>query len=101
MCAPCTFPSSQSAILKETVISGIDLSAQPGHGCSEQQARWEQEPGSEVKSVVSDSLRPHAIYSPWNLARILESVAFPFSRGSSKLKDRTQVSCIAGSFFTS
>ena len=34
-------------------------------------------------------------------ARILEWVAFPFSRGSSWLRDRTQVSCIAGRFFTS
>ena len=29
-------------------------------------------------------------------ARILEWVAFPFSRGSSQPRDRTQVSCIAG-----
>ena len=29
-------------------------------------------------------------------ARILEWVAFPFSRGSSQPGDRTQVSCIAG-----
>ena len=34
-------------------------------------------------------------------ARILEWVAFPFSRGSSQLRDRTQVSWIAGGFFTS
>ena len=33
-------------------------------------------------------------------ARILEWVAFPFSRGSSQPKDRTQVSHIAGGFFT-
>ena len=33
-------------------------------------------------------------------ARILEWVAFPFSRGSSQPRDRTQVSCIAGGFFT-
>ena len=33
-------------------------------------------------------------------ARILEWVAFPFSRGSSQLRDGTQVSCIAGGFFT-
>ena len=33
-------------------------------------------------------------------ARILEWVAFPF-RGSSQLRDQTQVSCIAGRFFTS
>ena len=34
-------------------------------------------------------------------ARILEWVAFPFSRGSSQPWDWTQVSCIAGRFFTS
>ena len=34
-------------------------------------------------------------------ARILEWVAFPFSRGSSQLRDRIQVSHIAGRFFTS
>ena len=31
-------------------------------------------------------------------ARILEWVAFPFSRGSSQPRDRTQVSCTAGRF---
>ena len=34
-------------------------------------------------------------------ARILEWVVIPFSRGSSQPRDRTQVSCIAGGFFTS
>ena len=33
-------------------------------------------------------------------ARILEWVAFPFSRGSFQPMDQTQVSCIAGEFFT-
>ena len=34
-------------------------------------------------------------------ARILAWVAFPFSRGSSQPRDQTQVSQIAGGFFTS
>ena len=34
-------------------------------------------------------------------ARILEWVAFPFSRESSQPRDQTQVSHIAGGFFTS
>ena len=58
-------------------------------------------------SVVSDSLWP-----PWTVARqaplsmgilqarILEWVAMPSSRGSSWPRDRTQVSSIAGGFFT-
>ena len=33
-------------------------------------------------------------------ARILEWVVFPFSRGSSQPRSQTQVSCIAGRFFT-
>ena len=32
--------------------------------------------------------------------RILEWVAYPFSRGSSWLRNQTRVSCIAGGFFT-
>jgi len=32
--------------------------------------------------------------------RILEWVAYPFSRGTSRPRDRTGVSCIAGRFFT-
>ena len=45
--------------------------------------------------------------TPWSTvhgifqARILEWVAFPFARGSSQPRDRTQVSHIAGGFFTS
>ena len=38
---------------------------------------------------------------PWILqARILEWIAIRFSRGSSGLRDGTQVSCIVGRFFT-
>ena len=33
-------------------------------------------------------------------ARILEWIAISFSRGSSQAKDQTQISCIAGRFFT-
>ena len=33
--------------------------------------------------------------------RILELVAYPFSRGSSRLRNRTGISCIARGFFTS
>ena len=46
--------------------------------------------------------------TPWTIqsieilqARVPDRVAFPFSRGSSQLRDRTQVSCIAGVFFIS
>ena len=42
------------------------------------------------------SCRVHGILQ----ARILEWVAFPFSRGSSQPRDRTQVSCTASVLFT-
>ena len=56
---------------------------------------------SESHSVISDSLQPmdyivHGILQ----ARILEWVAFSFSRGSFQPRDWTQVSHIAGRFFT-
>ena len=34
-------------------------------------------------------------------ARILEWVTYPFSRGSPQPRNQTQISCIAGRFFTS
>jgi len=92
-------------------------------------------------SVLSNSLWPHGLYSPWNSPgqnievgslflfqgtfptqglnpglphcrqilyqlshkrspRILEWIAYPFSRGSSQPRNRTGVSYIAGGFFT-
>ena len=56
---------------------------------------------SESCSVLSDSLGPYELYSPWNsLGQILEWVAFLLFRGSSQPRDWTQVSCTAGGFFT-
>ena len=80
----------------------------------------------ESHSVVSNSLWPHELYSPWNSPgqntgvnpglphcrqilyqlshkgrpRIWEWVAYPVCRGSSQPKNQTRVSCIAGKFFT-
>ena len=49
----------------------------------------------------------HSVFDPRDYtvhgilqATILEWVAFPFSRGSSQPRERTQVSCIVGRFFT-
>ena len=97
---------------------------------------------SESRSVVSDSLQPHGLYSPWNSPgqntgvgslsllqglfptqrlnpgllhcrrilnqlshkgspRVLEWVAYPFSRGSSQPRNGTLVSCITDGFFSS
>ena len=56
---------------------------------------------SESRSVVSDSLQHHGLYSPGILqAKILEWAAFPSSRGSSQPRDRTQVAHLVGGSFT-
>ena len=58
------------------------------------------------RSVVSDSVTLWTVahQAPLSMgilqARILEWVAMPFSRGSSQLRNRTQVSHTAGRFFT-
>ena len=62
--------------------------------------RWQMNGESESHPVVFNSLRPHGFHGILQ-ARILEWVAFPFSKGSSQPRDRTQVSHIAGGFFTS
>ena len=65
---------------------------------SEWNVKW-----SESHSVLSNSLQPHELDSPWNSPgqNQLEGVAFLFSRGSSQSWDWTKVSRIAGRFFTS
>ena len=101
--------------------------------------KWSE---SESGSVVSDSLQPYGLHSPWNSPgqntgvgslsllqgifptqgwnlglphcrrillpagpqgspRILGWAAYPFSMGSSRLRNRTGVSYIAGRYFTS
>ena len=48
---------------------------------------------------MSDSLRPHGLYSPQNSLGQntgVGRVAFPFSREAFQPRDRIQVSCIAG-----
>ena len=55
----------------------------------------------KVKVIQScDSLGPHTVHGILQ-ARILEWVAFLFSRGSFQPRDQTQVSHIADRFFTS
>ena len=75
------------------------------HGVAKSWTRlndWTELNWRESCSVVSNSLWPtdcrvHGILQ----ARILQWVAFPSSRGSSQPWDQTQVSHIAGEFFTS
>ena len=57
---------------------------------------------SENCSVVSDSLRPHGLYSPWTSPGQNTGVgSFSLLQGSSQPRNQTQVSHIACRFFTS
>ena len=61
----------------------------------------ESESESVSCAVVSDFCDPmdYAVHGILQ-ARILEWIAFSFSRGSFQPRDQTQISCITGKFFT-
>ena len=53
-----------------------------------------------AQSCLTCNPMDYAVYGILQV-RLLEWIAFPFSRGSSQPRDRSQVSRIAGGFFTS
>ena len=56
---------------------------------------------SESRSVVSDSLGLHGLYSPWNSPGQSTGVgSLSLLQGIFPTRDQTQVSCISDSFFT-
>ena len=102
----------ENSIASEIAILGLDLPvaqciSRPGHA-AEDRSFGSEVVQSEVKVLVAQScptLCNPIDYSPPGFsvhgilqARKLEWVAFPFSRGSSQPRDRTQVSCITGGF---
>ena len=97
LCSPMTFTHTQAST-EEKAVDPADpqlnsFQASASHGCI-------------VKVKVAQLCPPlcdpmdytvHGILQ----ARILESIAFPFSRGSSQPRDQIQVSLIAYGFFAS
>ena len=73
----------------------MTLSLIPNTSSKTLQFIYESESHSIVSLCDSMDYTVHGILQ----ARILEQVAFPFSRGSSQPRDWTQVSCIAGELF--
>ena len=76
----------------ECVVNALPQSRRQG---SERNWKWKS------LSHVQLSVTPWTVVHGILQARILEWVAFPFSRGSSQPRYQTQVSHIAGGFFTS
>ena len=62
-------------------------------------SQWNENESHSVVATLCDP-RDYTVHGILQ-ARILKGVAFPFSRGSSQPRDRTQVPHIAGGFFTS
>ena len=57
---------------------------------------------SKSHSVMSDSLRPHGLYSPWNSPGQNTGVgSLSLLQGIFPTQNQTQLFCIAGGFFTS
>ena len=108
---PIQIPIAFSPEIEETILKGLkryekmlDIIHHEGKAIKTTILSYtcQNERERESCSVVSNSLDPmdcrvHGILH----ARILELVAFPFTRGSSQPRDQAQVSHIAGGFFTS
>ena len=79
----------------DSSVHGDSPGKNTGVGChtllqgSSQPRNWTQSPALQVDSSHQGS------------PRILEWVAYPFSRGYSSPRNQTRVPCIAGGFFTS
>ena len=66
---------------------------------------WVAVPSSKDLPNLGIELRSHALQIFYHLShqrgpRMLEWVAYPFCRGSSRPRNPTGVSCLAGGFFT-
>ena len=96
-------PEALCSRAKGPQVRAIPQSADTGgnYGCS-----WGRLPAGRKKVKVAKScptlgdLLDYTVHGILQ-ARILEWVAFSFSRGSSQPRYQIQVSCIAGEFFTS
>ena len=103
-CTPSTLVSLSPSLLSPIFLpSGCIVDPQPHQPpCPETQQTAQDSSEVKVAQLWLTLCNPmdytvHGILQ----ARILEWVAFPFSRGSSQPKDPTQVTCTAGGFFTS
>ena len=68
-------------------------------GCNMQPGNYSD--SSESRSVVSDSLQPHRLYSPWNSPGQNTGVGhLSLLQGIFPTQGSNLVSCIAGRFFT-
>ena len=91
------FPRSEGRLVSSVLCSFATCRGKgPKQGCSDTKVKVKV---AQSCPTVCDPMdyTAHGILQ----ATILEWVAFPFSRRSFQPRDRTQVSLIAGSFFTS
>ena len=97
---------TERPLLPVAMVVDREAEAQSGRGRARSTSQQEVELERPLRVSVTQSCP--TLWGPMDYtvhgilqARILEWAAIPFSRGSSQPRDRTQVSCIAGGFFTS
>ena len=83
VCVCLHWETKSQKIIHDMILSEITFSPQP--------SPVPRKVETVSYSVVSNSLQLHGLL----YARILEWVAIPFSRGSSRPRDQTEVSCFA------
>ena len=85
------------AKLNNTVIISALMESKYSWEYKKMKVKW-----NECCSVISDSLQPHKLYSPWNsLAQNIGIGSLSLLQQSSQTKDWTQVSHISSGAFTS
>ena len=99
LCLEQVEPNFSPPLKKPTVVVPTPISMGLNKVCHTISNKWKWVSLSHVRLFAT----PRTIHTVYGIlqARILEWVAFPFSRGSSQLRYRTQVSHIAGRLFTS
>ena len=109
---PRDFPGENTGVSCHSLLQGIfpSLGIEPGSPALQADSLPVELPGSPYSCLsewvkVAQSCQTLCNPMDYTLheilqARILEWVAFPFSRGSSQPRDQTRVSCITGGFFT-
>ena len=90
---------NESIICRKNVRQKISSKFLSGLGKWVRHWEWSE---SESPSIMSDSLQPRGLYSPWNsLSKNTGVGSLSLLQGIFPPRDRTQVSHIAGGFFTS
>ena len=101
-CLSLPFPYTKCLAHNKNILRHKKQQETQHHTHTQKSRHGSDVPQYSSHSVVSDSLWPHGLYSPWNSPGQNTGVGkISLLRGSSQPRGQTQVSHIAGRFFTS